>query len=126
MRLNKLRVLKLLLALVFAQVILACATGNCRKEELERMQKTENKGQERVFVYKYDGSLQCGMGKVLSAEDMKKELKGIEIFSLKSKNDGLMRIQLCGSPTGQAHVFEILKVDLEKAQKKGFKEWTFD
>jgi hypothetical protein len=37
-----------------------------------------------------------------------------------------MRIQLCGTPTGSANIYQILKADLDKAKKFGFKEWTFD
>lgn len=80
----------------------------------------------KVKVYKSDGSLQCGMGKTIAIEDMKKELKGIKVYSQSNQNDGLMRIQVCGAPTGQAHVFEISEEDLAKALKLGFKQWTFN
>jgi hypothetical protein len=83
-------------------------------------------GQLRVKVYKADGSLQCGMGKKITLEDMEKELKGIQVFSRSNQNDGLMRIQVCGAPTGQSNVYEISRSDLEKALKAGFKEWTQD
>lgn len=79
----------------------------------------------RVKVYKYDGSLQCGMGSAIPLDTMARELKNIKIFSKESKEDGLMRIQLCGSPTGKANVYEISKAQLKDAQALGFKEWTF-
>lgn len=81
-------------------------------------------GQLRVKVHKPDGSLQCGMGKKIALEEMEKELKGIQVFSRSNQNDGLMRIQVCGAPTGQSNVYEISRSDLEKALKAGFKEWT--
>jgi hypothetical protein len=66
------------------------------------------------------------MGKKISLEEMQKELKGIEVFSKTNQNDGLMRIQVCGAPTGDSNVFEIKQEDLEKALKLGFKQWTLN
>lgn len=80
----------------------------------------------KVRVYKYDGSLQCGQGKAVSVEQMGKELKNVTVFSSQKKSDGLMHIQVCGSPTGMANVYEILEADLVKAEKAGFKMWTFE
>lgn len=79
----------------------------------------------RVRVYKYDGSLQCGMGTAIPTEVMAQELKSIKVFSSSKKPDGLMRAQLCGSPTGMANVYEIAASDLPEAEKYGFKKWAF-
>ena len=79
---------------------------------------------DHVKVYKADGTLQCGQGKKISISDMQKDLKDIKVYSSENKNDGMMRIQLCGSPTGNANVYEIDRKDLEAALKLGFKEWT--
>lgn len=81
---------------------------------------------ERVFIYKYDGSLQCGQGKAIDPAKMATELKGLTIYSQASKADGLMHIQQCGTPTGKANVYEIDRKDLATAQKAGFKEWTWE
>lgn len=81
---------------------------------------------EKIKVYKYDGSLQCGMGQSIELSDMQRELKNIKVYSAERKHDGLMRIQLCGSPTGNSNVYEIDRKDLEVAQKAGFKEWSFE
>jgi hypothetical protein len=107
---------------------LGCSSTNCRLQEAENMKKSVEKVAvvPSIRVYKYDGSLQCGMGKSIPLEEMKADLKNIKIISAAHKNDGLMRIQLCGSPTGNANVFEILKDDLDKALALGFREWTFD
>ena len=80
----------------------------------------------KIKVFKADGSLQCGMGKKISLDEMQKELKGIQVFNKYNQNDGLMRIQVCGSPTGDANIYEINQEDLEKALKLGFKQWTFN
>lgn len=81
---------------------------------------------DRVKVFKADGSLQCGQGKAVPVSDMQKELGDIKVYSSANKNDGMMRIQVCGSPTGNSNVYEIDRKNLEAAVKKGFKEWTFD
>lgn len=108
--------------------ISACASTNCRLQEAENMKKATEKvpAISTAKVYKYDGSLQCGMGKSIAPKDMQSELSGIKVLSAINKNDGLMRIQLCGSPTGNANVFEISKDDLDKALALGFREWTFE
>ncbi len=82
--------------------------------------------QERVKVFKYDGSLQCGMGSATPLAEMAKQLAPIKIHSSENKPDGLMHIMACGTPTGRANVYEIDKSSLEEAKKKGFKEWTFE
>lgn len=81
---------------------------------------------DRVRVYKPDGSLQCGQGKATPLAEMQKELKNITVHTSFNKNDGMMRIQVCGAPTGNSNVYEIDRKDLEAAVKAGFKEWTFD
>jgi hypothetical protein len=91
------------------------------KEESDQQIPNEDK----VWVYKYDGSLQCGMGDVISLEKMKEEFEGIKVYSKEKRSDGLMRIQVCGSPTGQANLYEIKKTDLDKATEKGFQLWTY-
>ena len=76
--------------------------------------------------YKQDGSQQCGTGKKLDSSVMQKDLGSIEVFSAENKHDGMMRIQMCGHPTGNCNVFEIPPADLDKALKLGFKKWLRD
>lgn len=122
------RAVFILFAFTLTLILSSCASTNCRLQEAENMKKATEKVPQRptAKVYKYDGSLQCGMGKSVAAKDMQTELAGIKVLSAINKNDGLMRIQLCGSPTGNANVFEIAKEDLEKVLALGFREWTFD
>lgn len=79
----------------------------------------------RVKVFKYDGSKQCGMAEATPIDKMQKELKGIKVYSSENLADGLMHIQACGTPTGKANVYEIDKKDLAAAKKLGFKEWIW-
>jgi len=71
-----------------------------------------------VRVFKYDGSLQCGMGHAVPLEKMKIELANIVVQSQEKKSDGLMSVQMCGSPTGYANVYQIDSNELEKSKRK--------
>jgi hypothetical protein len=128
--------MKLIAILFTTSIFVACADGNCRENDMKKNSATEGTTQavlvasnstlEKVKVYKYDGSLQCGMGEAVSAEKMKAELKNIKVYSAQNKSDGLMHIQQCGTPTGKANVYEISKNDLAEAKRLGFKEWLFE
>lgn len=121
-----------LLPLIF--VVVACSHGNCKSQKTGVAVNTKasevpvavSSSTDRVKVYKPDGSLQCGQGKQIPLAEMQKQLKGIQVFSSANKNDGMMRIQVCGSPTGNHNVYEIDRKDLDVAIKAGFKEWTFE
>lgn len=128
--------LKLISVFILLASLSACSSKPCKIEDrkegptnMSAEEKSTSNGKDlttRVFVYKADGSLQCGMGKKIDALEMKKELGNIQVFSTANKSDGLMRIQLCGHPTGQNNVFEISAKDLEEALKLGFKKWLRD
>ena len=116
----------------------ACAPGHCRRQSDKPAEAKPLEGapdaaaaakpsaEDRVFVYKYDGSMQCGMGKPVALESMAKELKEIPIVSSAKKPDGLMHIQVCGSPSGTANVYEIPAKFQKQAEAKGFKKWSFE
>ncbi|MBC7420747.1 MAG: hypothetical protein H7328_08465 [Bdellovibrio sp.] len=127
--------MRLLICVILSIFIMSCSNKPCKIEDRTEMVMTGNEKPDssnkdltkRVFVFKPDGSLQCGMGTKIDPNAMKKEFSGgIEVFSAENKNDGLMRIQLCGHPTGQNNVFEIADKDLEPALKLGFKKWIRD
>ncbi len=113
----------------------SCSTGNCRSQKIKaeqagpEFQPKENKllpdtsKNERVHVFKANGSLQCGQGKSIDAAAMSKELKEITVYSSTTENDGKMRIQVCGAPTGNVNVYEIDKTNLDRAVSFGFSEW---
>lgn len=137
---------KWIYASVLSAVLLGCATGKCVNANTANSAAAASAGTataasaansggtamkpesklDRVKVYKPDGSLQCGQGKATPIADMQKELKDIKVYSSFNKNDGMMRIQVCGSPTGNSNVYEIDRKNLEAAIKLGFKEWTYD
>ncbi len=116
-----------------------CANKNCREvreeasvgappvpvnKEKDPMSRTAIA--DRVKVSKADGSLQCGQGKAISLAEMQKQLGAMKVHKSYNKNDGMMRIQVCGAATGNSNVYEIDRKDLAEAIKAGFKEWTID
>lgn len=116
---------KLKFILTIVLLVIGCSSTNCRMKDFEGTESQKEKKVKTVKVYRYDGTLQCGMGKRISIEEMQKDLKNVPVISSAHLNDGLMRIQLCGSPTGDANVYEIEETHLEKAKSLGFREWTF-
>ena len=115
----------------------SCASGHCRHIKEEQLKNSgvvpelkatpvKTSTADRVRIFKYDGSLQCGMGQSKSLTEIKAELSSIHVYESWKRHDGVMRIQLCGSPTGQSNVYEIDRKNLEFALKQGFKEWTLD
>ncbi len=117
-------------------ILFGCAQGHCRRKQEapqpiptgeappEPAAKPSADANGHVQIFKYDGSLQCGAGKAIAPDVMAKDLTPIKVFNMTKKSDGLMHIQVCGSNTGMANVFEINEKDLKKAEAKGFKKWS--
>lgn len=122
--------MKILAVMVLSLSLLACGTGPCHEQKnhtpTSEVNVNASRPTDRVKVYKPDGSKQCGQGQAIAPETMKKELGDIQVFSMKKQADGLMHIQMCGTPTGQCNVYEIPRIDLDKAKSAGFKEWAWD
>lgn len=108
-------------------VLAACSTKPCREVNMtgvpENIQATNTA--KNILVYKYDGTKQCGEGQETTLDAMSRQLRDIKIISMSKKHDGMMRIQVCGSPTGHANVYEILDTDAAKAKSYGFLPWKF-
>lgn len=130
--------MKLILVFVALLSLMGCVTAHCKRAPIEDKAQSVVAPEQvegtvpvipvptgKVFIFKYDGSQQCGMGKKIPIATMEKQLKGIKIYSKANKPDGLMHIQVCGSTTGFANVFEIEANDLAEALKRGFKKWEY-
>lgn len=108
-------------------VCAACSTKPCREVNMqgvpENIQATSES--KNILVFKYDGSKQCGEGQEITMDAMSRQLRDIKILSMSKKHDGMMRIQVCGAPTGHANVYEISEKDLSKARSYGFQPWKF-
>jgi len=77
-----------------------------------------------LFVYKLDGTKHCEPYAGVSLDSMALELAGagIEVFSSRKGYDGREGIAICGEPTGQINIYEILSSDLAAALSMGFKQ----
>ena len=118
--------------------LISCASGHCRRidsakapeevsaETSPTTESTPIRSTHHVKVYKYDGTLQCGMGQLVKIDEMKKQLADCTVYSQERKHDGRLRPQVCRAQTGWANVYEISADDLDKALRNGFKLWTFD
>ncbi len=75
-----------------------------------------------IEVYRYDGALQCGLGKEQALEAMATELTAAEIEVLGSRKakDGQDHIAVCGASTGAINVYTIPQTDLPMAEQIGF------
>lgn len=125
--------------ILFLLVLSHCAAGPCRNQNDEVASKPMNEKRKqaaqdivtpehlRIYVYKFDGTLQCeDSSQAPSPESMKNQLiqKGIEIFEVVRQHSGFFMPQACGQPKGMIYRFEIAKHHLEAAQSLGFKQWV--
>jgi len=76
-----------------------------------------------VRIYMHDGTLQCGMGRELSLEDMAKQLAdaGIQVTEGYKGTDGLGHIGVCGASTGAINIFIIDRDSLPVARRLGYR-----
>lgn len=101
---------------------LAC-TSAPQKPESTWTVKATTQSQQRIWVTKPDGSRQCAPKSAsITPSGAAQQLKaaGIMVFQFKPGNDGHMRIQKCGSPTGATVDLEISRFDLPTALSKGY------
>lgn len=87
------------------------------------LQNADGSTATRVRVFKPDGSRQCGKRGGKTVEVMERELAGITVYSREKRSDGLMHVQICGSPTGIINVYEIDLNTLKQAEERGFKRF---
>jgi hypothetical protein len=76
-----------------------------------------------IQVYKYDGTLQCGMGHEIPLDEMAKELEtaGIDVVTNRKGTDGLNHISVCGASTGTTNVYVIDRRAFPAAQRLGYR-----
>ncbi len=102
------------LLILFTLISAGCASGHCRSKKSSDARS--------VYIFKPDGTLQCGQGQEITTVEMAKELEGITIRSQNKREDGRLHVMMCGASSGKINVFEIAEKDLELAKKKGFQE----
>jgi len=129
-----LKLFEVIIILLFSVFIQSCQQKPCHIEDRKDQVVADNTKSssdikdltKKLYIYKLDGSLQCGLGAKIDLSEMRKELGSIEVFSSENKHDGLMRVQVCGHPTGYCNVYQINAKDLDKALQLGFKKWIRD
>lgn len=131
---------KIILFTMMTTLVFSCSTRTCKPSEtLAQNSETKkliagetkisptnhmsNNQIKKIKIYKPDGSIQCEKGTGIPVQEMAKELGDITIYNSENKHDGLMRIQVCGQPTGQSNVYEIGESDYPRAAGLGFKKW---
>ena len=77
-----------------------------------------------LFVFRPDGTIQCDKSPGVALDTMEQELRsaGIKVFSSRKGYDGREGIALCGAPTGQINIYEIVSSDVSEALRLGFKQ----
>lgn len=100
---------------------IGCVSGHCGRDGKGKKETGNNK----VFVFKYDGSRQCEKSRGVDLDVMSDELGKIKIHSKMKRSDGQIRVQVCGALTGMTNVYEISEKDVAKAEALGFKKWDF-
>jgi|FLYM01.1.fsa_nt_gi hypothetical protein len=106
-------------------VSLGCANTHCRQKKAgDEMSQNQNGQQtQKILVAKADGSRQCEEKSGTSLDRMAKDLGEVKIYRQFKQNDGMMRIQVCGAPTGMYNVYEIEAKDQQAAVNVGFQVW---
>jgi hypothetical protein len=132
----------IIVVLVFGASLGGCASRPCRQPRAPELDQTvkqpatpsnptsADSGSARnenaplkVRVYQSDGSRQCERRGGKSVETTERELAGISVYHREKRSDGLMHIQVCGSPTGIINIYEIDSSNLKQAEERGFKRW---
>ncbi|MEO1200180.1 MAG: hypothetical protein AAFX39_13255 [Pseudomonadota bacterium] len=62
-----------------------------------------------TWVFRYDGTLQCGMGKEIPLDVMQRELEALSVSveAAEKRPHPNMIPQACGLPTGMCNVFDV-------------------
>lgn len=108
---------------ILALLLVACSSAEQQPEKKWDV-KVTTKGEPKVWIFRPDGSKQCAEAPPsLTPSSASQDLKnaGVMVYQGRSGNDGMMRTAVCGASTGNTVELEIAKVDLPKAQAKGYK-----
>jgi hypothetical protein len=103
-------------------LIFGCTTVQPAKKEWEV--KVSKEGEVKVWVWKPDGSQQCGMAPASLTPDLaRQELKkaGVMVYEARTGQDGMMHITKCGAATGKTVDVEISKKDGARALSLGYR-----
>ena len=114
--------LRFLAILLCALSLIGCTTV---QEKPRWGVKVTKAGEPKIWIFKPDGSKQCGMAPPQITPDMATAAlrkAGVVVFQSRLGNDGMMRAAVCGADTGDTVDVEIAKIDLSKALALGFQQ----
>lgn len=108
--------------LVVAALSLSACTTAPQQPENRWEVKVKKESDNRVWVYKSDGTQQCEKKAGINPKDAAQQVgkAGVVVFNARSGSDGKMRITKCGAPTGKTVELEISEVDIGKAKSMGY------
>ena len=101
-----------------SQLLLACGSSGNNPEDNDNI---ESSPVMLTKVFKYDNTIQCE-DQGIPLEVMQQELTtaNVNVVCAQKGNDGLVRITVCGTATGNINIYEIPKSQLEIAESLEF------
>lgn len=108
---------------LFAIALVSCASKPVEPEKKWNV-KVSTSSQDKVWMWKADGSLQCEKDSAtLTPDKAMAELKkaGVFVSEARQGHDGMMHTAVCGSSTGNTVEVEVGKLDVSRAQSLGYK-----
>jgi len=79
-------------------------------------------GANHIWVSRPDGALGCEPEKAQSIDAGRAELRkaGVRVHDSRKTSDGMMRVQVCGTPSGAHNAYRITKKSLKRAESLGY------
>ena len=95
---------------------------------------TASPGGENVKVYRFDGSLRCGMGAAIAPDVMENDLTalGVAVLAREKRQAPVAVPAVCGAMTGAANVYRIRSEDWRRipmvtgTAMRAFDVWLYD
>ena len=101
-----------------SQLLLACGSSGNNPEDNDNI---ESPHVVLTKVFKYDNSIQCeDQGIPLEVKQQELTTANVNVVCSQKGNDGLVRITVCGTATGNINIYEIPKSQLEIAESLEF------
>ena len=105
-------------------LLMVAGFGTGKKSEQPSASIEKAAPPESVWIARSEGSLQCepDSGKKIEATVAELKAAGIAVLESRASDDGKMRAQMCGMPTGKRHEVRVERGSLARAKELGFAE----
>lgn len=116
----------LTLPILFTLSIFGCTTEKPKPESRWDVKVSTQSGERKIWVWKSDGSKQCGGPAKITPDSAAREAKagGLMVYQFRKDSDGQMYPSVCGAGTGSTVELEIPMKELNKAIAMGYKAKT--